>query len=79
MLSFNNIVAAHWSELANKHFIRTDTNEFLGYVYAKYDNKWSLATICTNGRIEFYNMETNKKTTIFGEDIDTQLELFKEA
>jgi len=75
--SFNDIVQATWEELANKNFIRTDTNEELGTIYAKYDNKFSLANICTNGRLEFLQKDGSFVKQIFGEDLDVNMPLFK--
>ncbi len=77
MYSFNNIISATWEELAGKHFIRIDTNEELGTVYAKYDNMFSLANICTNGRIEFLQKDGSFVKQIFGKELDVNAELFK--
>jgi hypothetical protein len=74
MYSFNDIVMATWDSLRNKEFIRNDTNEYLGSVYAKYDKMWSLATMCTNGRVEFL-IENNVKR-VFGEDINIDKKIF---
>jgi len=69
--SFNDIVQATWEELAN------NTNEELGTIYAKYDNKFSLANICTNGRLEFLQKDGSFVKQIFGEDLDVNMPLFK--
>ena len=76
MYSFNDIVMATWDSLRNKEFIRNDTNEYLGSVYAKYDKMWSLATICTNGRVEFINQAHNNVKRVFGEDLNTDKKMF---
>ena len=76
MYSFNDIVMATWDSLRNKEFIRNDTNEYLGSVYAKYDKMWSLATICTNGRVEFINQDHNNVKRVFGEDLNTDKKMF---
>ncbi len=76
LLSFNDIVNASWQELGNKTFTNSLTNTFLGYVCAKYDNMWSLATMCTNGRIEFTH--NNSTITLFGEDFDVVAPIFLE-
>jgi hypothetical protein len=75
ILSFNEIVYAHWQDLANKTFTNIETNENLGWVYAKYNNSASLTAICTNGRIEFNNGDYIKQ--IFGENLDVNKPLFK--
>lgn len=74
--SFNDIVMASWDSLRNKAFIKNDTNEYLGSVYAKYDKMWSLATMCTNGRIEFLNQDYNNVKKVFGEDLNTDEKMF---
>ncbi len=76
MYSFNDIVMATWDSLRNKEFIRNDTNECLGSVYAKYDKMWSLATMCTNGRVEFINQDHNNVKKVFGEDLNTDEKMF---
>ena len=76
MYSFNDIVMATWDSLRNKEFIRNDTNEYLGSVYAKYDKMWSLATMCTNGRVEFINKDHNNVKRVFGEEINTEEKMF---
>ena len=74
--SFNDIVMATWDSLRDKAFIRNDTNEYLGSVYAKYDKMWSLATMCTNGRVEFINHDHNNVKRVFGEDLNTDEKMF---
>jgi hypothetical protein len=76
LYSFNDIVMATWDSLRNKEFIRNDTNEYLGSVYAKYDKMWSLATMCTNGRVEFINYDHNNVKRVFGEDLNTDEKMF---
>jgi len=75
ILSFTNIVNSHWQDLANKTFTNIETNENLGWVYAKYNNTACLTAICTNGRIEFNNGDYIKQ--IFGENLDVNKPLFK--
>ena len=41
LYSFNDIIMASWESLSGKTFTRTDNNETLGSVYAKYDNRFS--------------------------------------
>jgi hypothetical protein len=74
VMSFNEIVNAEWQVLANKTFTNIETNEHLGYVYAKYNNKCSLSAICTNGRIEF--IHDNMLKRVFGENINVENPLF---
>jgi hypothetical protein len=74
--SFNDIIMATWDSLRDKAFIRNDTNEYLGSVYAKYDKMWSLATMCTNGRVEFLNQEHSNIKRVFGEDLNTDEKMF---
>ena len=76
LYSFNNIISSAWEDLANKRFTRIDTNAYLGNVYAKYDNLFSLSAICTNGRVEFFDYDKNNYVRIFGEDIDVNAPLF---
>ena len=77
LYSFNDIIMASWESLSGKTFTRTDNNETLGSVYAKYDNMFSLANICTNGRIEFLQKDGAFVKQIFGEELDVNAELFK--
>lgn len=76
LLSFNDIVNASWQDLGNKTFTNSMTNTFLGHVYAKYDNMWSLSAMCTNGRIEFAH--NNSTIALFGEDFDVTVPIFLE-
>ena len=76
LYSFNEIVMASWDSLRDKVFIRNDTNETLGSVYAKYDKMWSLSTMCTNGRIEFLNHERNAINRVFGEELNVDEKMF---
>ena len=74
--SFNDIVMATWESLAGKTFMRSDNNELLGSVYAKYDNRFSLSAILTNGRIEFLNEDRTNVKRVFGEELDVNAKLF---
>ena len=76
LYSFNEIVMASWDSLRDKVFIRNDTNDILGSVYAKYDKMWSLATMCTNGRIEFLDHNRNAINRVFGEELNVEEKLF---
>ena len=76
LYSFNEIVIASWDSLRDKVFIRNDTNDTLGFVYAKYDKMWSLSTMCTNGRIEFLNNERNAINRVFGEELNVDEKMF---
>lgn len=77
--SFNDIVMATWQSLAGKTFTRSDNNELLGSVYAKYDNKCSFSSILTNGRIEFLSKDTSIVKRVFGEELDVNAKLFTTA
>jgi hypothetical protein len=37
---------------------------------------WSLATMCTNGRVEFINQDYNNVKRVFGEDLNTDEKMF---
>ena len=77
LYSFNDIVMASWESLSGKTFTRTDNNETLGSVYAKYDNRFSLSAILTNGRIEFLSVNRNDVKRVFGEELDVNAKLFE--
>ena len=76
LYSFNEIVMASWDSLRDKVFIRNDTNDTLGSVYAKYDKMWSLSTMCTNGRIEFLDHNSNAINRVFGEELNVEKKMF---
>lgn len=77
ILSFNEIIEAHWEELHLKIFQRVDTNEIMGTVYAKYDNSFKLSSMLNDGIIEFLNKDKTNVKIIFGVDFDKDHKLFK--
>jgi hypothetical protein len=74
--SFNEIIESPWENLKNKNFKRIDTDEFMGTVYAKYDNKFKLSSMLNDGIIEFLDKKNNLNK-IFGINIDKDKKLFK--
>lgn len=75
--SLNDIIQANWEELSGKEFIRTDSNAYLGTVYAKYDNRFKLSSIINNGYVEFMRTKSGPVTYVFGVDIDPDQKLFQ--
>lgn len=75
--SLNDIIQASWEELSGKEFIRTDSNQYLGTVYAKYDNRFKLSSIINNGYVEFLRTKSGPVTYVFGVDIDPDQKLFE--
>ncbi len=76
ILSFNEIVESPWENLKNKNFKRIDTDDFLGFVYAKYDRGFKLSSMLNDGIIEFLDKKNNLNK-IFGINIDKDKKLFK--
>ena len=76
LYSFNDIIMASWENLLGKIFIRTDNNETLGTICAKYDNTCTLSAMLTNGRLEFLSVNRNNIKRIFGEELDVNAKLF---
>lgn len=75
--SLNDIIQASWEELSGKEFIRTDSNQYMGTVYAKYDNRFKLSSIINNGYVEFMRTKTGPVTYVFGVDINPDQKLFE--
>ena len=75
--SLNDIIQARWEELSGKEFIRTDTNQYLGTVYAKYDKRFKLSSMINNGYVEFMRSNTGPVIYVFGVDIDPDHKLFE--
>jgi hypothetical protein len=77
IFSFNEIVDAPWENLKDKKFKRIDTDAFLGFVYAKYDNKFKLSSMLNDGIIEFLDKTNNNIIRIFGIDFNKDHKLFQ--
>jgi hypothetical protein len=77
IFSFNEIVEAPWEHLKDKKFKRIDTDEIMGTVYAKYDNKFKLSSMLNDGIIEFIDVDKNKIKIIFGIDFNKDNKLFQ--
>jgi len=75
--TFNDIMNATFLYFEKKIFLRNDTNEMLGTVWAKYPSNSKLSAIIGDGILEFFLYESQKITKIYGKDIDKNSLIFK--
>jgi hypothetical protein len=71
--SFNDIVNADWSAVSGKRYIRTDTGQVYGEVFAKYSKDCGkLSALFCDGFIEFVERKEVKErfTKILGSDLE---------
>lgn len=71
--SFNDIVNADYSAVLGKIYIRTDTGEVCGEVFAKYSKECGkLSALFCDGFIEFVERKEAKEqfTKILGSDLE---------
>ena len=73
LFSFSELLKASFIEISGK-FIRIDTNENIGIIYAKYHDKFSLDNIANNGKIICIN--DKKIIKIYGYELDVNDKLF---
>lgn len=75
--TFNDILKATFVELSNKKFIILDTNETLGFIWAKYNEKTNLDSIGNGGIIEFISKDGGQINKIYGKNFDRNKITFK--
>lgn len=77
LYSFDEILKMSFVQTGEKIFKKTDTDEILGIVYAKYPKNSKMDAMINGGIIEFVNFYTNKHTKLYGNQVDTKSNIFE--